>query len=85
MNLIMHPASSHHVEKLAEGNYESWRMQMKSVLIFNDMWGYVDGSIERPEDASAAVQWKIKDEKALALIILSVSKNELSHIRRMTT
>lgn len=81
----MHPASSHHVEKLTEGNYESWRMQMKSVLIFNDLWGYVDGSIERPTDGNGQTQWKIKDEKALALIILSVSKNELGHIRRMTT
>ena len=44
---------------------------------------YIDGSIERSENASATIQWKIKDEKALALIILSVSKNELSHIRRM--
>lgn len=58
---------------------------MRSVLIFNDLWGYVDGSIERPIDGNGQTQWKIKDEKALALIILSVSKNELGHIRRMTT
>lgn len=82
---IMHSASSQHVEKLTEGNYESWRMQMKSVLIFNDLWGYVDGAIGRPTDENGQTQWKIKDEKALALIILSVSKNELGHIRRMTT
>lgn len=58
---------------------------MKSVLIFNDLWGYVDGAIGRPTDENGQTQWKIKDEKALALIILSVSKNELGHIRRMTT
>ena len=58
---------------------------MKSVLIFNDLWGYVDGTIGRPTDVNGQTQWKIKDEKALALIILSVSKNELGHIRRMTT
>lgn len=81
----MHSASSQHVEKLTGGNYESWRMQMKSVLIFNDLWGYVDGAIGRPTDENGQTQWKIKDEKALALIILSVSKNELGHIRRMTT
>jgi len=60
-------------------------MQMKSVLIFNDLWRYVDGSITRPTSGSEETQWKIKDEKALALVTLSISKNELGHIQRMTT
>jgi len=81
----MQPAGSHHVEKLEEGNYESWRMQMKSILIFNDLWGYVDGSMARPISGSEEAQWRMRDEKALALIVLSTSKNELGHIRRMTT
>jgi len=81
----MQPAGSHHVEKLEEGNYESWRMQMKSILIFNDLWGYVDGGMARPISGSEEAQWKMRDEKALALIVLSISKNELGHVRRMTT
>jgi len=58
---------------------------MKSVLVFNDLWGYIHGSIPRPTGESEDAQWKARDEKALALIILSVSKNELGHLRRATT
>lgn len=81
----MQPAGSHNVEKLIEGNYESWRMQMKSILVFNDLWGYVDGTIARPTSGNEEAAWKTKDEKALALITLSISTNELGHIRRTTT
>lgn len=38
------------IEKLDEKNYEAWRMQMKSVLIYNDLWGYVSGDIVKPEE-----------------------------------
>jgi len=75
----MHLAGSYHVEKLTEGYYESWRMQMKSVLIFNDLSRYVDGSITRPTSGNEETQWKIKDEKALALVTLSISKNARTH------
>jgi len=32
------------IEKLKEDNYELWKIQMKSVLVFNDLWPYVDGT-----------------------------------------
>jgi len=81
----MHAASTQHIEKLCDNNYEVWRMQMKSVLVYNDLWGYVSGTIVKPEDADAAAAWMIKDEKALALIVLGVSKTEIGHIRNQTT
>jgi len=74
-----------HIEKLTEGNYEAWRMQMKSVLIYNDLWGYTSGEVARPETEIQMTSWTNKDEKALALITLSISKTELGHIRRATT
>jgi len=37
------------IEKLKEDNYELWKIQMKSVLVFNDLWPYVDGtSVKKP-------------------------------------
>jgi len=60
-------------------------MQMKSVLVYNDLWDYVSGTIVKPEDVDAAAAWIIKDEKALALIVLDVSKMEIGHIRNQTT
>jgi len=58
---------------------------MKSVLVYNDLWDYVSGTIVKPEDADAAAAWIIKDEKALALIVLGVLKTEIGHIRNQTT
>jgi len=81
----MHAAGTQHIEKLCDNNYEVWRMQMKSVLVYNDLWGYVSGTIVKPEDADAAAAWIVKDEKALALIVLGVSKTEIGHIRNQTT
>lgn len=35
-------------EVLNKDNYETWKIQMCAVLIKNDMWGYVNGSIQKP-------------------------------------
>ena len=75
------------IEKLTEENYELWKVQMKSVLVYNDLWQYTDGTIEKPGQGTAdQVQvWVKKDSKALALINLSVSHSQLSHIKKATT
>ena len=63
-----------HVQKLSSSNYDTWKIQMKSVLRYNELWGYVDGSIPRPEENNN--EWVTKDEKALDSIILSVQPDQ---------
>jgi len=75
---------AHNIDKLCDNNYEVWRMQMKSVLVYNDLWGYVAGTIVKPENAEVVVTWTTKDEKALALIVVGVSKTEIGNIRNQT-
>ena len=67
------------IEKLTEDNYEIWKVKMKSDLVYNDLWQYTDGTIEKPEQGTAdQVQtWVKRDSKALALINLSVSPASL--------
>lgn len=36
------------IEKLTETNYELWKVQMRSILVFNDLWQYVDGTEIKP-------------------------------------
>ncbi|XP_076396101.1 uncharacterized protein LOC143265818 [Megachile rotundata] len=48
-----------HVEKLNNGNYESWKVQMKFLLRYNDLWGYVTRDIVKTQENSAA--WDIRD------------------------
>ncbi|CAK9796277.1 Retrovirus-related Pol polyprotein from transposon TNT 1-94 [Anthophora plagiata] len=71
------------IEKLNENNYDLWKVQMKSVLVFNDLWQYVNGD-EKITDANAH-EWTRKDSKALALINLSVTYGQLSHVKKATT
>lgn len=71
------------IEKLSEDNYETWKVQMKSVLICNDLWPYVNGGIIKSDGNEA--EWNTKDEKALATILLSVSKNQINNIKKCDT
>jgi len=32
------------IKKLKEDNYKLWKIQIKNVLVFNDLWLYVDGT-----------------------------------------
>ncbi|XP_076657826.1 uncharacterized protein LOC143361962 [Halictus rubicundus] len=72
----MIPTSIHQTEKLDSNNYESWKVQIKSILRYNELWGYVNGSIVKNEQNEVA--WTQKDEKALDTIILSMNKTQYS-------
>lgn len=76
-------AGTQHIEKLDETNFETWKLTMKSVLICNELWSYVYGTTVKTEQNRA--EWTLKDEKALALIMLCVKSNQLSHIKRAKT
>ncbi|KAL0117638.1 hypothetical protein PUN28_008790 [Cardiocondyla obscurior] len=56
---------------------------MKSVLVFNDLWKYTEGTeIKLTADAQ---DWIRKDSKALALINLSITHSQLNHVKKATT
>ena len=53
--------------------------------MYNELWGYTSGKIVKLETEAEALNWTAKDEKALALIVLCVSRAELGHIRKAKT
>jgi len=71
------------IEKLTENNYESWKLQMRSILMCNDLWEYVSGGIVKTE--KNAEVWIIKDQKALSLIMLGVSCEQLNYVKKTET
>lgn len=71
------------IEKLNDTNYESWKIQIRSVLVCNELWKYTSGTEIRTIENDNV--WTSKDEKALALILLSISKNQLTHVKKATT
>lgn len=56
---------------------------MKSILVYNDLWQYVNGTEVKP--AENAQNWMKKDAKALALINLSITHSQLSHVKKAET
>ena len=73
------------IEKLDEKNYDSWAIQMKSVLIHMDLWDLVSGVSAKPDDVAEQGAWAIKDGKALATITLGVKPSQVLLIKHCNT
>lgn len=74
---------------LGKDNYETWRLQVKAVLIKNELWGYVAGEIKKPVAVDAndpdLQAWNAKDQNALADLFLSIEPSELRHVKNCNT
>ena len=71
------------IEKLDGSNYESWTVQMPTLLIHSGYWNVVSGKVKKKSLAGEAekIKWDTEDEKALATIILSVKPSQLGYIK----
>lgn len=59
---------------------------MEAILVKNDGWTYVNGTkIKPPTEADAIAEWKNRDAKAKADIVLSMSTSELNIIHGLET
>ena len=75
-------------EVLNQDNYDTWKLQMRAILIKNDAWGYVSSKIVKPEvvqgnEASqqATNNWEEADLKAQSDIVLAISSSEIKQIK----
>ena len=50
-------------------NYGTWKIQVKMVLIKDDLWRIVSGTETAPTDQNALAKFNIRKDKALAVII----------------
>jgi hypothetical protein len=53
---------------------------MQNTLIYNELWRDICDGDTDPTDAASLAKWKLKDEKALALLHSSVTENMFVHI-----
>ena len=72
------------IEKLDDNNYATWSVQMRSVLIHNEVCSVVSGKIVKTEGEGAAI-FEAKDEKALASIMLCVKPAQINSIKKCST
>lgn len=71
------------IDKLDENNYPTWSIQMKSILVHSELWSVTCGREVKPEDPAspASVAYEMKNEKALASILLCVKPNQINQIK----
>lgn len=73
------------IELLNKSNYDTWELQMKAILVKNDLWEYTNGTIAKPEstgtNAAAISDWTKNDNKAMSDIILSIGPSELKQVK----
>lgn len=75
--------SLQNIDKLNNENYESWKLQMRSILVCSDLWNQVNGNELKTE--TNATEWDKKDQKALAMIILNITQGQLNHVKNAET
>ena len=68
------------VNKLKDGNYQSWKLQVSLILKSEELWGVVSGSDVKPEDAETRSTWQKKDDKAMAIIVTTLMEKQMGHV-----
>ena len=71
------------IEPLSGKNYQSWKYNIKLVLMERGLWGFVEGTENAPNStATDAVRnaYRLRSDKAYSLIALSVDKSLQVHV-----
>jgi len=80
-------SSQYSIEKLDSENYSSWAVEMKSLLIHSELWSVVCGREIKNESGTVEQQtnFDIKDEKALASILLCIKPSQINYVKHCTS
>lgn len=88
----MSSSGSAHIEALGRDNYDVWKLKIRAVLVKNGVWGYVNGTLKKPDlttdedvDKNDVQKWLTNDEKALSDIVLTLSDNQLMAVKHCQT
>ncbi|UYV80953.1 K02A2.6-like, partial [Cordylochernes scorpioides] len=71
------------LEKLNDQNYRSWKYNTKMMLIERELWKYV--TEPAPDEEASRTIFNMKQEKALAMLALTISPSQQIHIMDCTT
>ncbi len=67
------------IDKLNGSNWTTWKFQMKHLLLAKGLWGYVDGSVTRPDegDANGRAEFDKWSQKAFSVIVIGMAASQL--------
>lgn len=71
-------------DKLDSDNYDTWSMQVRSILVHSELWPIVNGKSKRPTNATEASKWDDLNEKALAIIVLLLKTPQINYVKNCT-
>ena len=71
------------IETLNGRNYQSWKYNVKLVLMERGLWGFTQEGQETPP-AAAKNTFRLRSDKASSLIALNVEKDLQVHISSVT-
>ena len=76
------------IEKLNGRNYQSWKYNIKLVLMERGLWGFTQEGVEQPPEESASDvakrSYQLRSDKTYLLIALSLEKHLQIHISGTT-
>lgn len=78
---------NYRIEPLNRNNYDTWKLQAQAILIKSDLWKYVNGEEECPNDSKTEEKkiWMKQDLTARSDLTLIISPGELRNIKNCTT
>jgi hypothetical protein len=63
----------------------TWKIQIEALLIKNNSWKYVNGTIPKPkEPPEAVIMWESNDAKARSDLILTICPSELKQDQELS-
>ena len=68
------------IELLNGRNYQSWKYNMKLILMERGLWSFAEGLEEEPAPAKEKRNFRCRSDKAYSLIALAVEKPLQIHI-----
>ena len=67
-------------EKYSGVNFHTWKVKIQMQLMNKNLWGIVKGTEATLVDLSTLIEWESRDDKAKAIIGLTLSNSELHHV-----
>ena len=71
------------IAKFDGENFHLWKFKMQMMLKNKGLWDTLEGG--NGGKAVGEAEWKRKEERALALIVLSLSDGQLMHVQNSST
>jgi hypothetical protein len=68
------------LEKCSGFNFHTWKVKIQMQLMNKSLWRIFKGTEATPADRNNLIEWESRDDKAKAIIGLTLSDSELHHI-----